>query len=176
MSTVTFPVRETVKTIFQDELVQPFAPEGDLDIWILPEDEQAEENNEIPDSYPAILIQKAVYEVEDSWRRITQVDLDYVWTLEIVVLLAQSRLPDSDAQKLVEEWQTAVMNVIASNPTMRNAIEQIVQEDDGTFVRSRDGYYDKYVQQTTNPDSHWGIGFRMRVVQRYEYAEMLSEL
>ena len=85
-----------------------------------------------------------------------------------------NKLPDWKAQKLVEDWQTAVANVILAQPTLNGTVEHIIQGDGGQFLYSRDGYYDWYTQDTSNATSYWGIGFRMQVEMDYSFAEIVG--
>lgn len=172
---VTFPVREAAKDLIVANIVQPALPAGTLRVFNSPDDENPAGAGPINhDSFPTIVVQKGLYAEVDTWRRHTQTESLYIWWLEIIVFLAKEYLPDWQSQKLVEDWQTAIANVILPQPTLNGTIEEIQTSDNGEFMFSRDGYYDWYTQDTRNPDSYWGIGFRMQVVQPYPYAEIVG--
>jgi hypothetical protein len=98
-------------------------------------------------------VQKGLYAETDTWRRYTQAEVYYQWWVEIIVYLAEEKLPSWEAQKLVEDWQTAVADVILAQPTLNGTVEHIIQGEGGQFMFSRDGFYDWYTQSTRNPDS-----------------------
>jgi hypothetical protein len=175
---VTFPVREAVKDLLAAGLVGanlPSQPAGTLTIYNSPEDDDPAGIGPIVlTEFPTIIVQKGLYAETDTWRRHTQAETMYQWWLEIIVYLAEEKLPSWEAQKLVEDWQTAVANVILAQPTLNGTIEHIIQGEGGQFMFSRDGFFDWYTQSTRNPDSYWGIGFRMQVEMTYDFAEIVG--
>ena len=168
---VTYPVRNAVKSLLLANLVQPSEPDGDLAIFNSPEDDNPDLGPIRLESFPTIIVQKGLYGETDTWQRVTQIEDRYQWWLEIIVYLAEEKLPSWQAQKLVEDWQTAVANVLLAEPTLNGTIEHIIQGDNREFMYSRDGFFDWFTQDSRNPDSYWGIGFRMQVAQAYSYAE-----
>lgn len=175
---VTFPVREAMKDLLIAGLVGaalPSLPSGTLVVYNSPDDDNPAGEGPITlDTFPTIIVQKGLYAEVDTWRRVTQSEVLYQWWLEIIVFLAEEKLPDWQAQKLVEDWQTAVANIILSQPTLNGTVEHIIQGDGGQFLYSRDGYYDWYTQDTANATSYWGIGFRMQVEQSYSFVETVG--
>ncbi len=171
---VTFPVREAMKDLLLANLVVPSEPDGDLTVYNSPDDDDPTLGPITLNSFPTIIVQKGLYAEVDTWRRHTQAEVMYQWWLEIIVFLAEEKLPDWQAQKLVEDWQTAVANVILAQPTLNGTIEHIIQGDGGQFLYSRDGYYDWYTQDTANATSYWGIGFRMQVEMDYSFVETVG--
>jgi hypothetical protein len=175
---VTFPVREAVKDLLAAGLVGanlPSQPAGTLTIYNSPEDDDPTGIGPITlASFPTIIVQKGLYAETDTWRRYTQAEVYYQWWVEIIVYLAEEKLPSWEAQKLVEDWQTAVADVILAQPTLNGTVEHIIQGEGGQFMFSRDGFYDWYTQSTRNPDSYWGIGFRFQVEQAYSFAETVG--
>lgn len=169
---VTFTVREAVKDLIVANLVKPSLPSGDLLVYNAPDDlDPAGEGPVTLETFPTVVVQKGLYAEVDNWKRLTQAEVQYVWWLEIIVYLAQEELPSWEAQKLVEDWQTAMANVILAQPTLNGTVEEILTADNGDFMYSRDGFYDWFRQDTATPDSYWGIGFRMQVAQNYPFAE-----
>ena len=172
---VTFPVREAMKELLLTELVQPAEPVGTLIVYNSPDDDDPDGAGPITlETFPTIVVQKGLYADVNPWRRKTQSWVHYVWWLEIIAYLQQEMWPDWQAQKLVEDWQTAIADVILANPTLKGTVEEIETADNGDFLFSRDGYFDWYRQDINTPDSYWGIGFRMQVVQEYPFAENLG--
>ena len=115
---VTFPVREAMKDLLLANLVVPSEPDGDLTVYNSPDDDDPTLGPITLNSFPTIIVQKGLYAEVDTWRRHTQAEVMYQWWLEIIVFLAEEKLPDWKAQKLVEDWQTAVANVILAQPTL----------------------------------------------------------
>ena len=172
---VTFTVREAVKDLLEANLVKPSQPSGTLTVYNSPDDDNPAGAGPITlTEFPTIIVQKGLYGETDSWRRHTQVEVMYQWWVEIIVYLAKEKLPAWEAQKLVEDWQTAVADVILAEPTLNGTVEHIIQGENGQFMFSRDGFYDWYTQTTRNPDSYWGIGFRFQVEQAYSFAETVG--
>ena len=172
---VTFTVREAVKDLIVANIVQPGEPSGTLLVYNAPDDlNPLGEGPVTLETFPTIVVQKALYAEVDNWKRFTQVDVRYIWTLEITAYLTQEKLPNWEAQKLLEDWQTAIANVILAQPTLNGTVEEIITEDNGDFMFSRDGYYDWYRQDANTPDSYWGISFWMQVAQNYPYAETVG--
>jgi len=172
---VTFTVREAVKDLLEANLVKPSQPSGTLTVYNSPDDDNPAGAGPITlTEFPAIIVQKGLYGETDTWRRYTQAEVFYQWWVEIIVYLAKEKLPAWEAQKLVEDWQTAVADVILAEPTLNGTVEHIIQGENGQFMFSRDGFYDWYTQSTRNPDSYWGIGFRFQVEQAYSFAETVG--
>lgn len=172
---VTFTVREAAKDLIVANLVKPTLPSGDLLVYNAPDDlDPSGEGPVTLETFPTVIVQKGLYGEVDNWQRVTQAEVRYLWWLEIIVYLAEEKLPSWEAQKLVEDWQTAVADVILAQPTLNGTVEEIVTEDNGNFMYTRDGFYDWYRQDTATPDSYWGIGFRMQVAQEYPFAETVG--
>ena len=178
LMSVTFPIREAVKDLLIAGLVGtalPSQPAGTLTVYNSPDDDNpAGAGPIVLVDFPTIVVQKGLYGETDPWRRVTQAHVNYIWWLEIIVYLAEEKLPSWQAQKLVEDWQTAVADIILAQPTLNGTVENIIQTDGGDFMFSRDGYFDWYTQSTRNPDSYWGIGFRFQVVQEYPFVETVG--
>lgn len=171
----TFAVREAVKDLLVGNIVQPTEPVGTLTVYNSPDDDDPAGAGPITlETFPTIVVQKGLYADTDPWHRRTQAEVSYVWWLEIACYLAVEELPSWQSQKLVEDWQTAVADVILAQPTLNGTVEHIVQGDNGEFMFSRDGYFDWYRQDGGTPDSYWGIGFRMQVSQEYPFAETVG--
>jgi hypothetical protein len=170
MST-TSPVRTAVKTMLENDLVQPVLPAGTLTVYAYPEDG----SDEIKiTTFPTIVVKKGVYDESDSWRRVTQSILHFPWWLEIIVFLSKSKLPDWQAQQLSEDWEHALATLLIQQPTLNGTIAHIIQGEGGEFLYFREGFWDWYTEDTRNPDSYWGVGVRMQVVQSYDYAETVG--
>ena len=98
---VTFDVRDMMKSIIESDLIPPDSPAGALTVYVSPEDDEA---GIAVTAFPTIIIQKGLYSTVDSWKKKTQVDSEYTWWLEIICYLAEAVYPDWQAQKLVEDW------------------------------------------------------------------------
>ena len=123
---VTYPVRNAVKSLLLANLVQPSEPDGDLAIFNSPEDDNPDLGPIRLESFPTIIVQKGLYGETDTWQRVTQIEDRYQWWLEIIVYLAEEKLPSWQAQKLVEDWQTAEANVLLAEPTLNGTIKHII--------------------------------------------------
>lgn len=173
---VTFTVRDTARDLLQANLVVPSLPGGTPAYYVYPEDDNpagAVGGIELLD-FPTIIVQKGLYGDGDTWSRVTQADLEYTYWLEFVAFLGKADLPDWDKTRMAEDWQNALTAVILKYPTLNGTIDRILSNDNGQTIFSRDGFYDWYTQPTRNPDSYWGVGMRMQVVQVVSYAETVG--
>lgn len=168
---VTFAVRDAARDLLEDGLVPPALPADTPVFYVYPEDDEA--GIELV-TFPTIIVQKGLYGDGDTWSRVTQSDLEYVWWLEFVVFLGKADLPDWEKTRMAEDWQNAMTAVILENPTLNETIDRILSSDNGQTIFSRDGFFDWYTQPTRNPDSYWGVGMRMQVVQSVTYAETVG--
>ena len=173
--TVTFTVRGAARGLLEANLVPPALPSGTPVYYVYPEDDDPDGAGPVElATFPTILIQKGLYSISDPWRAVTQVDMEYTWWLEIIAFLGQKDLPDWEAVKMAEDWAIALINVFAPQPTINGTVERIDASDSGEKFYTRDGHYDWYTQDSHAPNSYFGVGLRMRVVQSVAYAETVG--
>ena len=168
---VTFDVRTATKDLIVANLIQPVNPVGILTVFVSPEDDKDSGVGIELDTFPTIIIQKGLYNRTDSWKKVSQSLTEYTFWNEVIVYLAEEKYPDGDAQSLMEDWQTAIVAVLAPEPTLNGSCIRIETSDSGEFLFSRDGYFDWYTQDNRNKTSYWGVSFTMRVTIEVDYLE-----
>lgn len=161
-----------IKTLLESDLSEPSQPGGTLTIYVYPTDDVS--FDDLADGNPYIILMPDMFASTIQEKRITQVDWERDWGIDILVILDQEVMPTADHRDMAADWIKAIQIVLVANPTLNGTVDHIIQFDNNVFSESFNGRVDWYTEGNTQPASYGGATMTLRVAEWFSFAETVG--